>query len=100
MLSLLASPPTPIYAKFCPIRYINVLAPSATAPKLPYTQADPIDLNSAPYRIDASAISLPLLPCVAYNPLLAKYVKLLSHSTLTPLVIVIQSTPGVMNVTL
>ena len=41
-----------------------------------------------------------MLPLTAYNPLLAKYVNELSHSTLTPLVIVIASTPGVINVTL
>ena len=63
---------------------------------MPYTFAEPIDLISAPNVVPS--LALPAVPFVAYNPLLAKYVKLFSHSTLTPFVIVIQSTPGVMNV--
>ena len=46
--SLSTNFPAPMYPKLCWIRYINVSAPSATAPLFPYTFADPIDLNSAP----------------------------------------------------
>ena len=90
-----------MYAKLCCIRYISVSAPSATAPKLPYTFALPIERISAPNCVvDPSVLKCPVVPLTAYNPLLAKYVKLLSHSTRTPLVIVIASTPGVINVQL
>ena len=63
---------------------------------MPYTFAEPIDLISAPNVV--LSFALPNVPFVAYNPLLAKYVNELSHSTLTPFVIVIASTPGVIKV--
>ena len=89
-----------MYPKLCWIRYISVSSPSATAPLFPYTFADPIDLNSAPYNIvEPSVLKCPVDPFTAYNPLSAKYVNELSHSTLTPFVIVSASTPGVINVT-
>ena len=40
----------------------------------------------------------PVTPSTAYKLRLAKYVNEFNHSTLTPLVIVIASTPGVINV--
>ena len=47
-----------------------------------------------------SLLSVRPVPFVTYIPLFAKYVKQFNHSTLTPLVIVSASTPGVINVTL
>ncbi len=41
----------------------------------------------------------PVAPSTPYIPLLAKYVKLLTHSHLAPFVIVSASTPGVISVT-
>ena len=45
-------------------------------------------------------LASPSVPCVAYRPMLAKYVNEFNHSTRTPLVITSASTPGVINVTL
>ena len=58
--------------------------------KLPVTSLTLNSVSPAPFN--------PVDPLVAKKPLLAKYVKEFNHSTLTPLVHVNASTPGVINV--
>ena len=86
----------------CCIRYIRQSSPSATAPLLPYTFALPMDLSSAPKLrvLPSCGETNPVVPFSAFKPMSAKYVKLLSHSTLTPSFIRRPIAPAVRNVTL
>ena len=55
-------------------------------------------LSSQPYTVLPSGAVLPD-PCSNFIPVSAKYVKLFSHSTLTPLLATSPVTPGVIKVT-
>ena len=79
-LSLSTALPLPMYAKFCPTRYIFTPGPSPYAPCVPYTFALPIALSSPP-KSDTSNKSIKLAVAPPLNSIFCAI--LTSSSNLT-----------------